>query len=252
MPCVEIRVLDGRVASKVRAGLRHGERGRRRVEQAGQVGAESTRGTHGLCGVGVAGSRLPPPAITHLEGAIGGAARHVAQVVGDPHHVGRVQGRIHLVHHEEGAGPEAGGRSVGLGGVGWGGDADGARRGPLKLAAKRAKPGPTPDPRPPHPDHQTPLDAPEDGEEEGQGRHGLLAPAQRLHVPEALGRGHGAELDPGAEGLVRTVQRQVGLAARGVHRAARQLLCQGGEGRGGVWWHCARWPGEGALGVQSL
>lgn len=120
MPCVEIGVLDRRVVSKVRAGLRHGERGRRRVKQVGRVGAESTRGTHGLRGVGVAGSRLPPPAIAHLEGAVGGAARHVAQVVGDPHHVGRVQGRIHLVHHEEGAGPEAGGRSAGWDGVGRG------------------------------------------------------------------------------------------------------------------------------------
>lgn len=43
----------------------------------------------------------------HLEAALGVVPRHVAHVVGHPHHVGGIQGGIHLIQHEEGGGLEA-------------------------------------------------------------------------------------------------------------------------------------------------
>mmetsp|Transcript_174800 Transcript_174800/g.554737 ORF Transcript_174800/g.554737 Transcript_174800/m.554737 type:complete len:269 (+) Transcript_174800:324-1130(+) len=50
-------------------------------------------------------------------------------------------------------------------------------------------------------------------EEECHGRKRLLAPRQQVHVAEALGGGHGGELDAAIEGILGVLQVQVGRAA---------------------------------------
>ena len=71
-------------------------------------------------------------------------------------------------------------------------------------------------------------------EEESQGRHGLLATAELLHLPETLGRRHGGVLDAPVEGVIWALQGQVGHAAQGVHVRPRQLLVDGVDGPGDV------------------
>ena len=172
----------------------------------------------------------PPPPPAHLEAALGVAARHVAHVGSHPHHVGGVQGGVHLVKNEEGGGLVAAGtkeqRSEGgreymdaclsdriilvqtQEGRGW----------QLRVGRRRAGPkGPrgehvgASDQAPPRfgaaPHLSTPLvplypptHPPVDGKQQGQRRHRLFSAAELLHVPEALRGGHGCCCWGGGQG----------------------------------------------------